>query len=140
MNVKDQAIASNTEGRTVFQWIELIVVISLVLIFGWATYQRNFIWKDNLTLWSDVVKKSPNKARGHNNLGIAYSSRGLIDRAVEHYLIAIKLNPDYPEAHYNLGITYIRLSDRASALREYEMLKNLDPQLANKLFSIISYK
>jgi len=41
-------------------------------------------WKDDLTLWEDVVEESPNKARSYNaismyhiNLGIAYWKKGL---------------------------------------------------------------
>ena len=35
--------------------------------------QRNQLYRDRLLLWSDAVKKSPNKARPHNNLGHAYA-------------------------------------------------------------------
>ncbi|MDY6966966.1 MAG: hypothetical protein SVM80_13590, partial [Halobacteriota archaeon] len=37
------------------------VFIALILAIG--TYQRNKIWQNDLTLWKDCVKKSPNKAR-----------------------------------------------------------------------------
>ena len=42
-------------------YVEFLVLVSLVLLFATATYQRNLIWKDDLSLWSDVVKKSPTK-------------------------------------------------------------------------------
>lgn len=45
--------------------------------------------------------------------------------------------PDYAEAYYNLGITHLAGGDRGMALEEYKILKNLDPQLANKLFNLI---
>ena len=34
-----------------------------------ATNHRNKIWNQEGTLWQDNVKKSPLKARPHNNLG-----------------------------------------------------------------------
>jgi len=40
-------------------------------------------------------------------------------------------------AHYNLGVIYILIGDRNSALKEYKILKELDIDLANKLFDSI---
>ena len=60
--------------KQIKQYIEFIMLITLLLLCGWATYQRNFTWKDDFTLWSDVAKKSPEKYRTHNNLGFAYSN------------------------------------------------------------------
>ena len=52
-------------------YIESVVLVSLLLVFAAAAYQRNFIWKNDLSLWSDVVKKSPGKVRPHDYMGIA---------------------------------------------------------------------
>src|SRR3989304_1204453 len=69
------------------------VVLLLILIFGLgaASFKKNFVWKDELTLWEDVVKKNPDKERGHNNLGIAYYELGRMDEAIKEYQQAIKL-------------------------------------------------
>jgi Flp pilus assembly protein TadD len=84
----------------------LLVVTSLPL--GVAAHQRNYVWGDGVTFWEDVVKKSPGKARGHNNLGEAYNNRGLVDEAIEELEIALELKPGYAEAHTNLGIAYTK--------------------------------
>ena len=57
--------------------------------------------------------------------------------AVESYTHAITVKPDYVPAYFNLGIAYIKLSDKASALKVYERLKSLDPQLAERLLNVI---
>ncbi|MBI4689826.1 MAG: tetratricopeptide repeat protein, partial [Nitrospirae bacterium] len=77
----------------------LLAVIIIVLSI--ATYQRNLVWKDKISLWEDVIIKSPLKDRAHNNLGDVYYNKGWIDKAIEHYRIALKIRPDYPDAHYN---------------------------------------
>ena len=48
----------------------------LVLVLGFATYQRNYVWGDAIRLWQDVVVKSPNKGRPINNLGVALEETG----------------------------------------------------------------
>ena len=56
---------------------------------------------------------------------------------IEAYKQAIKINPDFANAYFGLGAVYVFSNDRASALEQYKILKNLDPERANKLFNMI---
>ena len=85
--------------------LSLAVTVALLLCLG--TYQRNQLYQDQLSLWSDTVRKSPNKARPHNNLGHAYALQGNWDRAIEEFRIASQLDPDYVRAHHNLRKAYL---------------------------------
>ena len=76
-------------------------------------------------------------AEGHMNLGAAYNQRGRYEEAIDSYRQAVQIKPDLAEAHLNLGMTYLRVGDRGSALEEYKILRNLDKELANLLFSLI---
>lgn len=101
-------------------WIELVVLIIVLLLYGLATYQRNFIWKDDFSLWSDVVKKSPEKARPYNNLGRAYLANKTFQQAVPFLEEALRLNPYFSYAHYNLGIAYQGTGLCEKAIPEYQ--------------------
>jgi tetratricopeptide (TPR) repeat protein len=87
-------------------------IVSLVLVaciaLGFSTYQRNLIYRDEISLWSDTVKKSPGKARPHNNLGHAYAMQGDWSRATEEFRLAVKLDPDYALAQKNLREAYLQ--------------------------------
>jgi tetratricopeptide (TPR) repeat protein len=50
---------------------------------------------------------------------------------------AIKIKPDLAEAYCIIGVTYYHVNDKHSALEEYKILKNLNPNLANRLFNLI---
>jgi tetratricopeptide (TPR) repeat protein len=76
-------------------------------------------------------------AEGHLNLGAAYNQRGRHEEAIDSYRQAVQIKPDLAEAHLNLGMTYLRVGDRGSALEEYKILRNLDRELANRLFTLI---
>src|SRR6266540_4357767 len=71
---------------------------------GAATYARNSVWKDETTLWSDVVSKSPRKARPHDELGSAYAAKGRLEDAVGEFLEAIRLDSHDPAPHHHLGV------------------------------------
>jgi tetratricopeptide (TPR) repeat protein len=95
----------------------LILGVTLLLsfAFGFATYQRNHVWGDGVRLWRDVVAKSPDKARGYNNLGEVLNRQGRFPEAIVSLSRAIKLDPfSKPEAYINLGFAYI-MSDRSDA-------------------------
>ncbi|MBI5893435.1 MAG: hypothetical protein HZB79_07280 [Deltaproteobacteria bacterium] len=64
----------------------VIVFITLLFSISITTYFRNIIWNDELTLWEDVVKKSPEKARGHSDLGLAYY-KGQLNDAIKRITI-----------------------------------------------------
>ena len=76
-------------------------------------------------------------AEGHLNMGAAYHQMGRFEEAITSYKEAIKVKPNLAEAHLNLGITHLKLGDRGSALDEYKILKDLDKEMANKLFNLI---
>ena len=88
-----------------FASMGLAAMVVLVLCF--FTYQRNQLYQDRLSLWSDAVFKSPAKARPHNNLGYAYAIRGDWDRAIEEFRTAVRLDPDYLLAQQNLRLAYL---------------------------------
>lgn len=56
-------------------------VAILLFCTGFATIQRNIVWQDNLSLFEDTVKKSPNFSAAKNELAIALSYRGKSDEA-----------------------------------------------------------
>lgn len=83
----------------------IAVLVALSLCF--LTYQRNALYRDQFSLWSDSVEKSPLKARPHNNLGHAYALRDDWDHAIEEFRTAARLNPDYALAQQNLRDAYL---------------------------------
>ena len=51
---------------------------------------------------------------------------------------AMRVKPDDVDAHFRLGLVYLMLNDKGSALYKYKILKDLDKDLAAKLFKRIS--
>lgn len=105
----------------------LLAAISLLCISGYATYQRNQVWSDRLTLWSDVVAKSPMKARGWTELGILYVNRLDPARAIPLLERAVNLNPDYYLAQVWLGRALVQNGERDRALYHYIVTTRLAP-------------
>jgi tetratricopeptide (TPR) repeat protein len=60
----------------------------LILFFGWQSVMRNLVWQKNITLFADVVKKSPRFPVGHNEYGIALQKAGKIEEARREFTLA----------------------------------------------------
>jgi|GEM_PF-4349968 len=58
----------------------LLLLISLLLIT--ATLLRNSVWKDDLILWQDIIRKSPHKIRPYINLAGTLLMRNRLDEAL----------------------------------------------------------
>ena len=107
-------------------WAVAISVV-IILCLGTATYLRNRVWKDNISLWSDVVSKSFHNYRANINLGAALDNQGRTEEAIEHYLQALQLKPDYDKAHYNLGNALDNLGRTEEAIEHYLQALRINP-------------
>lgn len=85
-------------GRVAFPAVISILIVAAGL-YSISTIERIRIWKDEYTLWSDAVKKSPDGYIPHHGLAIAYSKKGMLDEAIEEDRISIALKPTYAQAH-----------------------------------------
>ena len=101
-------------------FIEAIVIFIILANYSIVTYQRNFVWKNDLSLWSDAAKKSSNKARPYNNLGRAHLVEKRFFQAIPYLKIALINNPYFSYAHYNLGIAYQGVCQYDNAIAEYK--------------------
>ena len=117
--------------------ILLPMLILLLTLFSAATYARNGTWRNELTLWEDVTEKSPNKARGFNELGRVYYQKGNLDKAEELYERALKIDPGYQDAHNNLGLVYMKdLNLMDQAVGHFEAILRTNSQHVEAHFNL----
>lgn len=83
----------------------VFILCLMVCFYAVLTYQRNKVWKDPLTLWSDVVRKSPKKARAYHNRGRAYYAQGNRKQAYSDFNTAEELTPKFTGVVFNRAIT-----------------------------------
>lgn len=112
-----------------------LIILASVSWYSFLTYERNFIWNDDITLWSDVVNKSPKKARGYENRGFAYQIKGDFDKAAADYNEALKFNPFRAGTYSNLGIIYQIKGDIDSAIGNFNKALLLSPDLAGVYYN-----
>ena len=117
---------------------KMYIITTSVIILGlsFLTFERNKIWRNEVTLWQDVIKKSPNKASAHLNLGVAYAREGDEARAIAQMNEAIELDPALKEAYNSRGTIRAKQKFYDLALADYERAFVIDPRYAEALYNI----
>ncbi|HAM50768.1 MAG TPA: hypothetical protein DCP92_08770, partial [Nitrospiraceae bacterium] len=102
-----EKVTSAKRWKLILRMVSVSVASATLISISYITIQQIGLWKNSLVFWNYVVKKEPRRGPfAHNNLGVAYQSKGLFDKAIEQYQTAISLKPDDAEAHNNLGVAY----------------------------------
>ena len=90
-------------------------------------------FQEALGALQEALRISPEDPVAHNYLGMTYESLQLQQDALAAYKQAIAFKSDYAEAHYNVALVYFTLGDRSQAQHHYEILKTINPDLAEDL-------
>lgn len=129
----------------------LLVIATLTA----ASYARNSIYKNIVTLWTSIVKSSPSKRRAHENLGQAlstFASVAVIPEERSRYLSAalhefqtVQALPDdgsvpLRDLYREIGVVYFRMSLYNDAIQAWQTGLHYaagDPSLLNNLSIVL---
>ena len=126
-----EKVANAKQWRPSLRMAGIAVAIAALISISYITAQQIGIWKNSIVFWNYVIEKSPGRVPiAHNNLGNAYQSEGIFDKAIEHYQTALSLKPDYVKAHNNLGNAYQSIGMFDKAIEHYQTALKLKPDYA----------
>jgi len=94
------ALPASLGGRTA----ALVACILIFIVYGWRTIDRNRVWYDRLSLYSDMTKESPASVHGWANLGIYYIQNNEWQKGEQTLLRAQSIAPDHLPLLDSLGI------------------------------------
>jgi len=116
--------------------IELALFFVLIFAYGITTHQRNIVWNDDISLWTDNVKKAPGDARAYEYLGLAYHDINDIDNAIIQYKKSLSLNPLDPDVHNNIGVSYFYRGEVDTAIRHFKHALSINPSHADAHYNL----
>jgi tetratricopeptide (TPR) repeat protein len=104
-------------------WISVLAIF--LVGFSVLTYSRNFVWKDTISLFDDVVAKQPTQAWVYSNRGIAKYRNANYQDALADFNQSLALEPNFALSLYYRGvISYLYGNDEAA-------LADLDRSITN---------
>lgn len=114
-------------SRNKHLFFRLALPVFIFLTLGHLTSRQNLVWANPISLYTHILKFSPDVARVHNNLAMAYSDIGNLDLAEFHYKKALEYRDDYPQIYHNLGLVYLRKNETKKALDLFNQAVALKP-------------
>lgn len=107
--------------------IMIAILILLAVFYSVLTMLRNPVWHDDISLFSDVVKKSPNNLLANYTLGVWLGNYNQPDRAAAYYKKAIEKAPEFWQARNNLANIYLKKGQYSEATQQYNYVLQLVP-------------
>ncbi len=111
----------------------------ILAVYAAAAFSRGLVWRNDLTLWSDTVKKSPASPNALYNLAWTLHKRdkpGDKDRALALYEEALRIKPDKEDAHYNAALIYQERRQYRKALEHFLASLRLRPDYSTTYYNI----
>ncbi len=101
-----------------------------------ATYQRCHVWKDSITLWTNVLDQFPHVGVALNNRGNIYGKeKGDLDRAMQDFNNSIQFDPNYENAYVNRGIVFCIRGKFDLAILDFNKALALKPDYFDATFN-----
>ncbi len=134
------------KGQSIQKLGQLTVVLGIagiaLALFSTKTILRNFVWKDNFTLFMTDVDVSYNSAKLQNAVGGELSNQALkpenaskktkmLNDALAHLSIAKQIHPTYKNTHLLLGNCYNYLGEYENSIQYYQKVLKMDPDDEN---------
>jgi len=115
------------QGRWIAQGAVIVIILSLLAAM---TIKRNLIWRNEFTLWSDVLQKDPANPRAYMSLGRYFLEASDYERAKEMLEKAVQLAPKSSSAYLLRGHLKSLLNRTSEALEDFNKAVELAPRAA----------
>ena len=91
---------------------------------------------EGITQLQTLTQATPERAEVYFNLGIAYTLKDFVPRAITAYQRTLALNPEYGKACFNLGTLYLRQGNLPEAIKQLERATTLQPDSMKALWNL----
>jgi len=103
---------------------------------GFTLSQMN-LQRDAVEAFKKAISYQFDLAQAHWGLGLAYRQLGFHEEALASFTEVVRLKPDFADARYDRAEVCLITGRKCTAIEEYNILKELDEELAAKLFDLI---
>jgi Flp pilus assembly protein TadD len=111
-------------------------VLLLLGLLGLLSFSQSRIYRSAETIWRDTIKKNPDCAVAHNNLGFCFWQKGDRPNALREVQTALALDPEFPDALNNLGNDSLDRGDPDTAISLLSKSVNIEPINASAHFNL----
>jgi tetratricopeptide (TPR) repeat protein len=94
--------------------------VSIILVLGTITFMRASVWKNSISLYTDIIKKYPHSFVALNSLGAEHMLNKNYDMSLRYLNAAINENTNYYKGYYNRGLLFAQTDRMKDALKDFD--------------------
>jgi tetratricopeptide (TPR) repeat protein len=117
-------------------WLALVPCFSALLPLTLLTLNRESVFANDFSLWSDTLRTSPHSERAHLGLGWVFYQREQPDDAIGEFAKTLDINPNNAEAYYNIGNVLVQKGQVDDAIVQYQKTLEINPDLADAHYNL----
>jgi Tfp pilus assembly protein PilF len=99
-------------------------------------YQRAGDFENALHHYRRLLEKNELDAQAHNNLGLLYQSKNLLDESARELQRAVLIDPKNARTHNNYGVTLLAQRRVDEAAAEFRLALTLEPRSVDSLVNL----
>lgn len=107
------------------------LLMAFMVLLGLSAFDRTKVWKNDVTFWTDVIKKDPNTYIGRYGLGQYFLLQNDIEGCITQYQKVLEIYPNAEEPNAFIGILYNRIGDVEKAADHFDKVLYLNPEATN---------
>jgi protein O-mannosyl-transferase len=104
------------KNRVYLKAVAIAFSLAVVVLLVFLTQGFCKVWKDNISLWSNVAKHYPQTDVAYNNRGSEYFNLKEYEKALRDFLTAIEINRQYGDAYINICNVYFVKNEHEKAI------------------------
>ncbi|MBP9211698.1 MAG: tetratricopeptide repeat protein [Bacteroidetes bacterium] len=124
------ALSAVVRRRPELRNASLALLVIVVGMFAWTTWNRVGVWQNSETLWSDAIRQYPEFPISYYSRGQFYFSAGREEEALADFTMALKFAPEYPAALNMRGYMNAVRGNTAEARADFDHVLALQPDNA----------
>ena len=120
----------------------VITATCLLIVYSLLVIERNVVWQNSKSLWTDALRKAPFMPRPHIFVGDVHKEEGRHESALKEYRTAAAVSPqllsnlDRVVIYNNMGATLLAMGRFNEAIEHYQKALSVDPTYEKALASL----
>lgn len=110
----------------------VILFSAILILFSAVTYSRSMVWKDTITLFTDVLKKNPKIPFAYLNIGGAYLNNRSPNNALIYLNESVKQDSLDPAAYFNRALAFFMSGQPDAAISDFNKVIHLSTTQTEK--------
>jgi tetratricopeptide (TPR) repeat protein len=121
--------------------ITITLFVLLLAVHSARVIQRNYDWRNDLSLWASALEVCPRSAKVRHTYGGHLLTVGKNEEAIHHLKVAMEIDPEEVSIYHWLTKAHLRLNHKKEALEaatQAFVLQPYSPQIVLSLREILA--